>query len=315
LLRMVKDKYVWFVALFVAGYIAWVAVSGFLASATMFSGSIHDQKVTRMQGIGAVEGLIVGGSNAVYSLSAERLSELSGETWFNAALPREGFSEENMTAFVDEFVNSVDADKISTVVISSARHWHVDRRDRATETETETETETGTELGFDGMKDSPFWLPSQSLWDFVSGPPAKVFPILISSQGDLVHDATDLCVPNLRAVKTEWATDREIDALLESWLPLVHSRFPHAAMVITIPSRYMVDSADPVASADYLERLQARIDAWIGAQPESSGIQISTVLEINYDDPSILCTTGLHYNATGRLLRTDALYAMLIDKG
>lgn len=306
---MVKDKYVWLVALFVAGYIAWVAVSGFLASATMFSGSIHDQKVTRMQSIGAVEGLIVGGSNAVYSLSAERLSELSGETWFNAALPREGFSEENMTTFVDEFVNSVDANKISTVVISSARHWHVGRRDRS------KESETDTELGFEGVKDAPFWLPSQSLWDFISGPSAKIFPTIVASQGDLVHDATDLCVPNLRAVKTEWATNREIDVLLESWLPLIHSRFPHAAMVITIPSRFMVERADPAASADYLERLQARIDAWIGAHPETAGIQISTVLETNYDDPSILCTTGLHYTATGRLLRTDALYAMLMEKG
>ncbi|MEY4899330.1 MAG: hypothetical protein RL294_1141 [Actinomycetota bacterium] len=306
---MVKDKYVWLVALFVAGYIAWVAVSGFLASATMFSGSIHDQKATRMQDIGAVEGVIVGGSNAVYSLSAERLSELSGETWFNAALPREGFTQENMTAFVDEFVNSVDVDKISTVIISSARHWHVGRRDRS------KESETDTELGFDGMKDSPFWLPSQSLWDFVSGPPAKVFPIFISSHGDLVHDATDLCKPNLRAVKTEWATDREIDSLLESWLPLIQSRFPNATVVITIPSRYTVERADPAANADYLERLQARIDAWIGAHPETAGIQISTVLETNYDDPSLVCTTGGHYNATGRLLRTDALYAMLMEKG
>jgi hypothetical protein len=165
------------------------------------------------------------------------------------------------------------------------------------------------------MKDSPFWLPSQSLWDFVSGTPAKIFPTIIASQGDLVHDATDLCLPNLRKVATDWATDRQIDALLESWLPLVHSRFPRAAMVITIPSRYMVDRADPVASGDYLDRMQARIDAWIGAHPETAGIQISTVLETNYDDPSILCTAGLHYNATGRLLRTDALYAMLIEKG
>ncbi len=304
---MVKDKYVWLVALFVAGYIAWVATSGFLASATMFSGSIHDQKATRMQDIGAVENLIVGGSNAVYSLSAERLSEISGETWFNAALPREGFTQENMTAFVDEFVNLVEADKVSTVVISSARHWHLGKRDRI--------RESAPELGFDGIKTSPFWLPSQSLWDLISGPPAKIFPTIISRQGDLMHDATDLCQPNLRAVKTEWATDGEIDSLLESWLPLIHSRFPNAAMVITIPSRYTVDRVDPAASRDYLERLQSRIDSWIGAHPESAGIQVSIVLETNYDDPSLLCTTGGHYNSAGRSLRTDALFELLIEKG
>lgn len=305
--RMFKDKYVWLVALFVAGYIVWVAVSGFLASATMFSGSIHDQKATRMQGIGAVESVIVGGSNAVYSLSAERLSELSGETWFNAALPREGFTQENMTAFVDHFVNSIDADKISTVVVSSARHWHVGRRDRS--------EESAPKLGFDGVKASPFWLPSQSLWDLISGPPAKIFPTIISSQGDLLHDATDLCQPNLRKVASEWATDREIDVLLEFWLPLIHSRFPNAAMAITVPSRYSIDRSDPAASADYLERFQSRIDAWLKSHPDSADIQVSTVLEKNFDDAALLCTTGGHYNATGRLLRTDALYAMLIEQG
>jgi len=312
---MVKDKYVWLVALFVASYITWVAVSGFLASATMFSGSIHDQKVTRMQGISAVDSLIVGGSNAVYSLSAERLSELSGETWFNGALPREGFTRENMAAFVDDFINSVDADNVSTVLISSNRHWHVDRRDSSAEPESTPQPQSKQELGFDGIRDSPFWLPSKSLWDFVSGPPAKVFPTIISGQGDLLHDATDLCRPNLRSVPTEWGTDRDIDVLLETWLPLVHSRFPDAAIVITIPSRYTADPVDPAASGDYLERLQSKIEAWIGAQPDSDGIQVSTVLETNYDDPSLLCTTGPHYNATGRLLRTDALYEKLIEIG
>ncbi|CAB4877292.1 unannotated protein [freshwater metagenome] len=301
----VKDKYVWFVALFVVAYIAWVAVSGFLAPATKFSGAMHDQKVARMHEVGAVESVIVGGSNAVHSLSAKRLSELTGDTWFNAALPREGFTQENMTAFLDDFVNSVDGEKVSTVVISSSRQWHTRRRDRPVE----------RGLGFDGLKISPFWLPTQSLWSLVSEPPAKIFPTMISGQGDLVYEASDLCVPNLREVATEWATDSEIDSLLESWLPLVRSKFPNADMVITIPSRYMVEPADPVASADYLARLQSKIDAWIRAHPESAGVEISTILETNYDDPSILCTTGLHYNSKGRSLRTDAFFAAMVEKG
>ncbi|CAB4531282.1 unannotated protein [freshwater metagenome] len=305
--RIVKGIYVCLVAIFVAGYVAWVDVSGFLASATMFSGSVHDQKATRLLGIGVVENVIVGGSNAVYSLSAERLSELSGETWFNAALPREGFTQENLTAFVDHFVNSADGDRISRVVVSSARHWHVEKRDRF--------KESAPEMDFDGIKAAPFWLPSESLWSLVSEPPAKVFPTIISSHGDIVHEAAHLCVPNLRAVNTEWATDDEIDSLLESWLPIIHSRFPNAAVVITIPSRYVVEPVDPVGADDYVGRLQLRIDAWIRAHPDAAGIEISTILETNYDDPSILCTTGPHYNAKGRLLRTDALYAAMIQKG
>ncbi len=302
---MVKGKYAWVVVLLVAFYAGWVAVSVFLTHATTFSWSIYDQKVSRMQSIAAVESVIVGGSNAVYSLSAEQLTELTGKPWFNAALTREGFTEENKVNYINDLAHSVDAEEITTVIVSSVRHFRRPGQDAS----------YAHGIGFDGNKASPWWLPTKTFLSLVSEPPAQVFPTIVSDVGDLVHENVDLCKPRLRDHESEWATDREIDEFLQFWLPLVRSNFRNADIVITIPSRYMEEPANSAASDDYLERLQARVDSWIAVNPESANVQVTTILETNYDDPSIICTFGAHYNPAGRTLRTEALYNSMMEKG
>jgi hypothetical protein len=302
---MVKDKYVWLVALLVAGYIAWVAASGFLTHATTFSWSVHDQKVARVQVVGDIDGLIVGGSNAVYSLSAEKMSQLSGGSWFNGALPMEGANFENQSAFLDDIADSIDAEKVRTVVISSISHHRG-------KVEDDFLTQTG--FGFDGVKLSPIWLPSQSLGTFVADPP-KVFSTLISNRGDLFHDAGKRCRGKAPDGTKLWLTDDQIDWVLETWLPLTHAKFPKADIVMTVPAMYLLRIPDLVDGLSYVERLQSRIDKWIEAHPEFSGIRVFSILEPDYENLSIVCNGNFHFNEKGRALRTDALYALLVDEG
>lgn len=302
---MVKDKYVWIVALFVVAYFGWVAVSGILAHATTFSWSVHDQKVARMQAVGDVDGLIVGGSNALYSLSAKQMSELTGGSWFNAALPNEGFTVENQAAFLDQFAESVAAENVETVVISSVRHWRSGQIEKFNK----------RGLGFDGVKTPPLWLPYQPLWKVGDQGLDNFFPTVIADRGDLIHDAANLCVGSLPGVQPKWATDAEIDAMLNAWLPLVQSRFPQADVVFTLPSRYLRELPDPVETGLYLERLQSRIDTWVSAHAESGDGQISINLETVHTDPTLVCGRGPHFNAKGRALRTEALYTAMVDKG
>jgi hypothetical protein len=305
LTTLVQPAIILLVALFVGLYVGWVAVSGFLTHATTFSWSVHDQKVARLQVVGNIDGLIVGGSNAVYSLSAEQMSELSGGSWFNAALPMEGANLENYSAFLDFVADSIDAKKVRTVVISSILLVRGTISD-------DFRAQTG--YGFDGVKLSPSWLPSQSLWTLVADPP-KIFSTLISKRGDLFHDAGKKCWKKAPDISIRSLNDNQIDWILETWLPLTHATFPQADIVVTVPAVYLVHIPDPVDSLDYVERLQSRIDAWIGEHAELSGIRITSVLEPNYDDPSILCAGNHHFNAEGRALRTDALYELMIEKG
>lgn len=305
MLRMVKGKYVWLIAFFVATYVVWVAVSGYLQNATTFISSVHDQKVARLQELNQLDAIIVGGSNAVYSLSAERISELSDENWFNAALPREGITIENQSAFLDDVADSIDADKVTTVVISSIAHVRGNL-------DTVASQETG--LGLDGVARSPYWLPSQSLWNLIVDP-QRTFPTIISNRGDLVHAGVGLCRRGNRDRVVSWLSDSQIDGFLGTWLPLVRSRFANANVVITIPAQYLEELPDPVDSRAYMDRLQSRIDAWITANPESEGGAVSTVLEPNLDDRAMVCNSVHHLNAQGRLVRTNALYNLMTGVG
>lgn len=294
---MVNGKYPWLVGLLVLLYAGWVALSGYFAHATTFSWSAHDQKVARIQSMDSVDALIVGGSNAVFSLSAAELSAQTGKSWFNAALLSEGFTFENQRKFLDVVAESIDPDRVETVVLSSVRHFHRGLDDKM----------FLTGLGYDGLKVPPVWLPYRSLASLADKPLKPIFPTVISEQGDLLYEESRLCTNHRPAGRIEWAPNAEIDVMLGAWLPVLRSTFPAADIVVTIPGQYLTDPVDEVAGADYVARLTDRIAAWQSSQSPTPDVEISVILEPNYTDQSIVCNMGHHFNAIGRSLRTSAL--------
>ena len=65
------------------------------------------------------EGLILGGSNSVFSLSAEILTELSSLNWYNLSLLNEGVSKENYFSFIDDNLDEEFRSQIKVIVYSS----------------------------------------------------------------------------------------------------------------------------------------------------------------------------------------------------
>ena len=305
MLRMVKDKYVWLVFLLVAGYVAWVAISAHLARVTDFAFSIYDQKSAQLAGLGDVDGLIFGGSNAVFSLSAERLSELSGERWYNASIQNEGVTWENQVGFLDDVAASVDTAAVKTVVYASIRHVHRNLNEEL----------FLRNIGFDEEPLPPLWLPYRSLVDTLVGPARPVFPQITSPSGDLMHDESGMCVNPRARGRLDWAPQAEIDEMLGLWLPAIRERFPNADIVITVPSQVIREKSadDDRAAEEYLKLLTSRVAAWESEHSYATKVNIHTILEANVSDDSLVCNTDHHFNAEGRTIRTDALFANMRD--
>jgi hypothetical protein len=305
LLRMAKDKYVWLVFLLVAGYVAWVAVSAHLARVTDFAFSLYDQKSAQLATLGDVDGLIFGGSNAVYSLSAERLSELSGERWYNATIQNEGVTWENQERFLDDVAESVDTDAVKTVIFASIRHVHRNLNDEL----------FLRNIGLDEEPLPPLWLPYRSLAETIVGPNRPVFPQFTSPSGDLMHDESGMCVEPRKTARLRWAPQREVDEMLGLWLPAIRERFPSANIVITVPSQVIreVPADYDAAAREYLSLLESRVAAWESANSYPTKVAIRTILEANVNDESLVCNTDHHFNAEGRTIRTDALFATMRD--
>ena len=78
---------------------------------------VHMRNVKNGRGVDA---LVFGGSNAVYSLSAEDLSYRTGLSWYNASLDGELFTIDRYKNFVRELSARIDRTKVRYVVYSSA---------------------------------------------------------------------------------------------------------------------------------------------------------------------------------------------------
>ena len=81
----------------------------------------HEVKVhiQNIKNIGRVDGLVFGGSNAVYSLSAESLSYFTGVKWYNASVRGELDNIKRHKNFIKDFSARIDRTKVRYVVYSS----------------------------------------------------------------------------------------------------------------------------------------------------------------------------------------------------
>ena len=80
--------------------------------------------IQNIQKIGSIEGLLFGGSNVVYSLSAEFLSHYMGIKWYNASVIDELRTIERHKNFIQDLSARIDRAKVRYVVYSSyAPYW------------------------------------------------------------------------------------------------------------------------------------------------------------------------------------------------
>ena len=75
--------------------------------------------------IGSVDGLVFGGSNAVYSLSAEFLSYYTGVKWYNASVVGELQTINRHKNFIRDLSARIDRTKVRYVVYSSVLPYSI----------------------------------------------------------------------------------------------------------------------------------------------------------------------------------------------
>jgi hypothetical protein len=128
-----------------------------------------------------------------------------------------------------------------------------------------------------------------------------------------MHDESGMCVNPRSKERLEWAPEPEVDEMLELWLPAIRERFPLADIVISVPSQIIreTDAADDAAARAYMTLLNSRISAWESSHVFPTSVDIRTILEANLTDESLVCNTNHHFNATGRTIRTDALFGAM----
>jgi len=244
-----------------------------------------------------IDCLILGGSNAVFSLSAEQISNKSQLTCYNLSLPNEGFSDEAYFDFIRNL--HIERTQIKTIIYSSVYplternflqrlEWN-QRQIRINGEGSKNFEFTGRSLA-SYLKD---FLQDKSLFESVQYP-------IPTPNGDFNFDDYDGCQQKIRDEWIPVTIDEDFKRWLSQNLLTISTLFPNANISFVVPStlRSQVSEDDFSEFSDALEF-------------EVVSNSVKYIQQSPFSDGSVLCDGTHHANALGREIRTSELLVLM----
>ena len=257
---------------------------------------IAEQHALNLSDRDDIDCLILGGSNAVFSLSAEQISNQSNLTCYNLSLLNEGYSDEAYFDFIRNL--PIEGMQIKTILYSSvypltSEHF-LERLER-----------NQRQIGI--MGENSFTFTGRSLASLlkslVQGKPpfeSVQYPIPTPS-GDFNFDDYDGCQQD--KINDKWipvTIDEDFKRWLSENLLTISTLFPNAGISFVVPStlRSQVSEDDFAVFSDALEF-------------EVVSNSVNYILQSSFSDVSVLCDGTHHANALGREIRTSELLVLM----
>ena len=255
---------------------------------------------------GRAGGLLFGGSNVYYSLSAESLTNNTGVKWFNASISDELHSVNLYKSFIQELSARIERTKVKYVIYSSELPYSIGKI---------VEYKRDLKLRGDGIK------PKASLLAYLFGHAAKseieqsaywekVFRR--NRFGDLVLDRA-LC--DVSAERKQATHEREQQGISADFLVdkaiLFAAEFPNALIVIVLPSGYYghVTFDDSM----FEENLRSRVYNVLIEEHFKNSIKM--IFQPPYSSITQVCDSPWHGSDDGRSWRTQNLVASMHEMG
>ncbi|MFT7228955.1 MAG: hypothetical protein ACI8PW_001545 [Methylophilaceae bacterium] len=238
--------------------------------------------------------LILGGSNAVFSLSAEQMSTESGLKCYNLSLLNEGFSDK---AYFD-FINSMPIDRMRITSVFYSSVYPLTRKYFA-----ERMQNNESKMGISGKQD--FQLLGRSLASYLKnmlqGKPFQHHYPSPTSSGDFNFDLYDRC--DSESINDDW-TLVSVDDAFRNWfggnLLTVRSQFQNAQIYFVLPSTLRSNVSDEELTT-FSNLLQIEVTKQSVTYIEQSPFQ----------SRDVLCDSTHHANSHGRRIRTSELLTLL----
>jgi hypothetical protein len=247
--------------------------------------------IKNIKNIGRVDGLVFGGSNAVYSLSAESLSYFTGVKWYNASVRGELDNVERHKNFIKDFSAGLDRTKVRYVVYSSHLPYEIG--------EIAAFKYSEKKINLAAIK------PKKSVLQYVRQYIENMNEIpQRNSYGDLVFDDRAKC--NFSETRATTHVREDIDIAVDFLVDMAiffTSVFPNASIQIVFPSEYYGLSFD---DSIFEQTLRTKFYGFLREKYLTNSI-VKIVFQPQYPSIEQVCYTGAHANEDGRLWRTRNL--------
>jgi hypothetical protein len=244
--------------------------------------------IQNIQNSGSVDGLVFGGSNAFYSLSAESLSYHTGIKWYNASMDNEVFTG---TRVIKEFSSGIDWTKVKYVVYSSVlpywklANYAIDKKVKG-----------------EGIK------PKRSILSYIKNDgniPYRKSEIR-NGFGDLVFDRIkcDFTGANyLRMLHERKESGISFESLMDNAIYFA-SMFPNASILIVLPSGYYGGLI--FDDSIFVQALRAKFYSVLGERNLQNSMA-KIIVQPPYESITQVCDSPWHANEDGRAWRTQNL--------
>tara|TARA_B100000482_G_C12591543_1_gene291723 strand:- start:745 stop:1662 length:918 start_codon:yes stop_codon:yes gene_type:complete len=263
---------------------------------------VVNKKQQAVNSLASIDGIILGGSNAQFGISAIYLNTLSNLTWMNLAIPAEGYSDINYFNFISNSLSDVKRLDVSFVVYSSTTFLSKSPR-------------KDTSLNLVGKKKISY-KPQRSLASYMKSAlgynKKSEFPIA-NEYGDFDFSEYDCDTPSSTPLISRNYLN-EVD--LRIWTPVQLTRiselFPNAKIIITVPNGFNNNKKEPNydARSNLLKVLKVVL-----LKHESIGKRSAYLISQKpYPSSDLMCGDYWHPNEDGREWRTNELYQLIRDQ-
>lgn len=246
----------------------------------------------------APSGLLLGGSNVAYSLSASHLSDLTEYSWYNLGLSSEAFNDDNYWNYVSSTLIAEQRLNIELVVyspISFVRNGHLSSR----------ANDNSDPWGNRKLS----WVPSTALAirtkNILKEVKPSKYPLPIA-RGDFDFDKKN-CIPNYQEAFEKEMNWKQIQTWLNSQVSSISEIFPNAAVVIVVPSEFYGEAYDIETDRSYNVMLKDLIQS-------NFGPNVSFLAQPPFAEKRITCDGRHHANSIGRTWRTTNLAEFVNSK-
>jgi len=247
-----------------------------------------------------LDGVILGGSNARFGLSAKFFSEQTRSQWHNLSLLNEAFSDENYWQYIDSAIPSQEKRaSVSIVVYSSLAplrySWIDDRVGVLHGLEGDNSFSLVPQRSF-ASKIKEFFLANALLDQNAAYP-------LPTLHGDFDFQRFN-CRLDANGIVFERNLNRErIHQWINNQLTQLQKLFPNALIYFVVPSQYYGAKFQPAVSQQSDELLLDSVKSF----NESYKRNVYFVRQPNFPSMEMLCNGMHHANEEGRLWRSKNL--------
>lgn len=299
------NNFLWYlvIPLLVIFYISFILWSDRNFSNKAVAEAIKN-KQQAINSLGAFDGVILGGSNAWFGISAESLSTLSNLTWANLTLPAEGYSDINYANFISDSISDLQRQNVSFVVYSS---------ESLVRESTKYRKNTTSDLA--GKNDISY-KPQRSLASYIKNlmgyTKYRPYP-LKNKHGDLDFSGYP-CPPFLPKPlgARKYLNGVELRTWTSENLARISKLFPNAKIIITVPNGFNKNLKEP--NNDDRTGLIKALKAILAKYERSGEHSVYLISQKSYPSSDLMCRDNWHANEAGRKWRTNALYQLVNDK-